>query len=78
MADTLLNYGKRIQYSVFECCLDKKRYRNLCDELEILAKQCRTDVNIRIFEIGRDDYAKNVVIGNPDFMSEEPENVIVI
>ena len=27
----------------------------------------------RIFEIGRDDYAKNVVIGNPDFMSEEPE-----
>lgn len=78
VSDTLLNYGKRIQYSVFECCLEKKRYRELCKELEILASQCKTDVNIRIFDIGKDDYAKSVMIGDPDFVSKEPENVIII
>ena len=28
VADILLNYGKRIQYSVFECRLDKKDIRS--------------------------------------------------
>ncbi len=78
VADILLNYGKRIQYSVFECRLDKKRYQELCDELKILANQCKEDINIRIFEIGKDEYAKGIVIGNPDFISAEPENVIII
>lgn len=29
IANLLENYGKRIQYSVFECYLDEKRYQKL-------------------------------------------------
>lgn len=78
VSDTLLNYGRRIQHSVFECDLEKQRYRKLCNELESLTKKCKEDVNVRIYEIGRDDYAKVVTFGTPDFISGEAERVIVI
>lgn len=33
IANLLENYGKRIQYSVFECDLDEKRYQKLYQEI---------------------------------------------
>ena len=33
IANILENYGKRIQYSVFECDLDEQRYRKLYGEI---------------------------------------------
>lgn len=33
IANILENYGKRIQYSVFECDLDEKRYTKLYQEI---------------------------------------------
>ena len=78
VADTLLNYGKRVQYSVFECTLDKAKYRRLYSELELIVKQCGEKINIRIFAIRKEDYAKTSILGIPDFILEDPEETIVI
>ena len=77
-ADTLLNYGRRVQFSVFECELGKAHYKKLCAELKKLVEQCGENVNICIFEINKNDYAKKVTFGNPQFVSAKSENVIVI
>ena len=78
VVDTLLNYGRRVQFSVFECELEKTHYKMLCTELEKLAEQCGEDINICIFEINRSDYEKKIVLGNPKFISVNSEDVIVI
>ncbi|MCX7771345.1 MAG: CRISPR-associated endonuclease Cas2 [Proteobacteria bacterium] len=33
IAEILKDYGKRVQYSVFECNLDKKQIKNMIDEV---------------------------------------------
>jgi CRISPR-associated protein Cas2 len=33
VADLLEGYGRRVQYSVFECMLPAKKYRELCSRL---------------------------------------------
>lgn len=78
VADTLLNYGKRVQYSVFECNLNKTKYQRLYSELERIVKQCGGEINIRIFAIRKEDYAKTAILGIPDFILEDPKDVIVI
>ncbi len=46
----LKNYGKHVQFSVFECDLDKKRYLELYGKLMKLMGDCE-DGNIRIYNL---------------------------
>ena len=39
IADELKSYGRRVQYSVFECELTEKRFRELYGKLSVLLQQ---------------------------------------
>ena len=58
VAKKLLDYGKRVQYSVFECDLDKKRYKEMYRELLKLLDGVE-DAGIRIYSLDRAAVSKN-------------------
>lgn len=74
----LENYGRRIQYSVFECELSGKRYRELLEKLTLLMEGVENG-NIYIYCICERCMEKKEMIGIPgkaiDFFTEK---VIVI
>lgn len=52
IAKLLEGYGKRVQYSVFECCLPGERYRELYQKLmEIICLGKDEEANIRIYPL---------------------------
>lgn len=62
IAKCLENYGKRIQYSVFECNIDEKRFRKLYSEI---AKLCvdMPDGSVRFYYICQKCKPKMRLIG---------------
>jgi len=48
--DVLKNYGERIQYSVFECNISRKEYKELRQKLEPLIDVEATD-NVRFYRL---------------------------
>ena len=68
VAKKLQDYGKRIQYSVFECEIGGKRYETLYRELCTIVDGAE-NVNIRIYHLGNDEEKKTVTIGDPEFVS---------
>ena len=70
IAKILADYGRRIQYSVFECDIDVKRYKKLYRELAKEAADLK-DGNIRFYELSEDAYQKTVTIGNSSYITEE-------
>lgn len=50
VAKELKNYGKRVQYSVFECHISKKQMIQLYEKL-LLIMQKEEEGNIRIYQI---------------------------
>ncbi len=73
----LKNYGKHIQFSVFECELSGKQYSTLYRELMGLM-QGQPEGNIRIYDLcGM--CSKNIrVIGVAEKQKEEEDEIIVI
>lgn len=63
IADTLLNYGRRVQYSVFECDITRAQYEELYQKLAILAAQDETG-SIRFYSICEKCRKLIVVFGN--------------
>lgn len=78
VAKELKNYGKRVQYSVFECNITKKRYGEMYTRLCKLT--VKMDVgNIKIYSICENCIEKISVIGVPDISSKyDDEEVIII
>lgn len=70
VAKCLENYGKRVQYSLFECELTKREYSKMYKEL-IERTENMKDGNIRIYQIDKDLIGKTVTIGDPDYVTEE-------
>lgn len=60
----LKNYGRHVQFSVFECEIDKKRYRQLYASLLHLMDGCE-EGNIRIYQICANCRKTIYTIGNP-------------
>lgn len=62
IAKRLENYGKRIQYSVFECDIDEKRFLKLYAEM---LKECEgmADGSVRIYYICKNCSPKMRQIG---------------
>ncbi len=62
IAKTLENFGKRVQYSVFECILDEAKYRELHEKLVLLMAGTK-EGSIRIYNLCASCQAKTLVIG---------------
>lgn len=78
IAKCLENYGKRIQYSVFECYIDEKRFQKLYSEI---AKECgdMSDGSVRFYYICQNCKPKMRLIGveKPGVFNDS-DDVIVI
>lgn len=78
IAKELSNYGRRIQYSVFECELDKSRFQKLYSSLCQLAASMENG-NIKIYQICENCQKKIQIIGIPNSDEKyKTEEVIVI
>lgn len=76
IAKLMENYGRRVQYSVFECRLDQGKYEEMYQKLMELL-QDEASASIRIYSICERCRQKLVIMGDSD-VQEEPEEVYVI
>ena len=78
IAKTLEGYGTRIQYSVFECRLTEKKYREMYRKLMQLMTD-KEDGSIRIYSVCENCEGKIRTIGGiPSQPEHSAEHVIVI
>lgn len=73
VANILEDYGKRVQYSVFECRLDEKTLAELIDKLKPFPE--RND-SIRVYQIC-EACLKRVILLGKGKMAEEPRFFVV-
>ena len=76
IASELQNYGKRVQYSVFECSLTEEKYQTLYKKLLGLCCGEETD-SIRIYPLCENCTNKIVTIGVLD-VKTEIDSIIII
>lgn len=75
VADLLEGYGERVQYSVFECVLDKGRYRQLRDRLK---KRINLEEDsIRIYPIVKSSLSKVKTWGAGNELTKPPGSTII-
>ncbi len=77
----LENYGKRVQYSVFECELDKKRFEELYLKLVHQMGTEETEDSIRIYSLCKNCVEKTAVIGvktGKDDLDSQLEEIFVV
>lgn len=74
IADTLSNYGKRVQYSVFECTLSAVQYQELYQKLADLVAEDE-EGSVRFYFLCERCSSKVTVMGMKE---EEPENEDVL
>lgn len=77
-AEILLDYGRRVQYSVFECEINRKQFEILYAKLAELSEGM-DDGNIRIYQIAKEEMQKIAILGNPSCIREDDlDDVVVI
>lgn len=78
LAKKLLNYGKRVQYSVFECDINRIVFRKCYEEMmELIDGQ--SEVSIRCYVIDKTAQGKMILLGDPEYiLSDIAEDVIFI
>ena len=71
----LESYGRRVQYSVFECFLNEKQLKQMYGSIKKLAKPNDGD-NVRAYWVPKESWGKGFTLGsNPP---EEPPNLYII
>ena len=76
---TLEGYGRRVQYSVFECDLDEKRYKELYGKLlRIMQGVEAQDGNICFYYICKICMGKKQIIGVPKKPEGWPDEEVII
>lgn len=79
IAKTLEGYGRRVQYSVFECDLSEKRYQELYKRLLSLMQEFEEqDGNICFYYICRNCIGKKKIIGIPQEPEGYPDDDVII
>lgn len=73
VANILEDYGKRVQYSVFECRLDDKTLSKLLAKLKPFAKG---NDSIRVYQICEACLKKVILLGRAE-LTEEPRFLVV-
>ena len=77
-AEILLDYGRRVQYSVFECEISRKQFEVLYAKLADLSEGM-DDGNIRIYQIAKEEMQKIAILGNSSCIREDDlDDVVVI
>lgn len=78
IAKCLENYGKRIQYSVFECDIDEKRFKKLYGEVVKLCGDM-PEGNIRFYYICQNCRPKMKMIGQekPGVFRDNDDVIVV-
>lgn len=74
IADLLEGYGKRVQYSVFECVLSRPKYRELQKRLKYVFKS--EEDNIRFYSVSRHTFDQVEAWGGPP-ITEAPSSIVV-
>lgn len=77
VANILENYGKRIQYSVFECDLEEKRYKKLYQEI-VEETADMTDGSVRFYYLCANCMPKMRLIGEEKTSVFKSDKIIVI
>ena len=78
LAKKLLNYGKRVQYSVFECDINSTVFRK-CYEDMVRIIDGKSEVSIRCYYIDKTAQGKIIILGDPEYVSGDvSEDVIFI
>ncbi|HOK79950.1 MAG TPA: CRISPR-associated endonuclease Cas2 [bacterium] len=61
VAKVLENYGARVQYSVFECILEKEKFFELQEQLKKIIESCQD--SIRFYQLCEGCLKKAEIIG---------------
>lgn len=75
--EKLKGYGRHIQYSVFECDISASQFRQLCKELEGII-ETKPETHIRIYYLDKNAKDNIVVMGDVNYIGEEPDDIIFI
>lgn len=76
---TLEGYGRRVQYSVFECDLNEKRYQELYGRLLVFMQDVEAqDGNICFYYICKNCIGKKQIIGVPKKPGGCPDDEIIV
>ncbi len=75
IADTLKNFGQRVQYSVFECRLNEKRWKSMYGQL--VKMPLEADDSIRLYPLCENCAVKIRIIGTPG-RPNHPSNLIIV
>jgi CRISPR-associated protein Cas2 len=67
LAAELENWGRRVQYSVFECDLDQRSTALLIKRMRQMSK---TGDSIRIYQVCENCFGKSVVLGGKSFNTD--------
>ncbi len=80
VAKEMENYGKRVQYSVFECRISEKQLRTLYQKLAVIMQE-EKEGSVRIYTICGNCEAKIQIIGVnqiEDALTEEEEGLFIV
>lgn len=75
IAELLEGYGRRVQLSVFEACLETYQVEELCDRLQRRIQP--TEDHIRIYPLSRHTQATVLVLGSGQIPLEPPLSTVV-
>ncbi|MGF1539295.1 MAG: CRISPR-associated endonuclease Cas2 [Pleurocapsa sp.] len=75
ISDLLEGYGSRVQYSVFECVLNKQQYKQLCSRLQKIIKL--DEDNIRVYPITRHTLEQVETWGVGNQLTKPPSSIII-
>ena len=70
VAQTCLNYGQRVQYSVFECEVNKNQYYQLKKQLEAIMNMKEDSIRFYRIHEPTDDYIEHMGIKEPEDFDE--------
>jgi CRISPR-associated protein Cas2 len=74
MSNSLLDFGVRIQESVFECCLDGELYDRMLERLEKIPLQDQD--RVRIYRVCADCVERVQIFGVGDVTQDPPYYLI--
>jgi CRISPR-associated protein Cas2 len=74
LANFLEGYGRRVQYSVFECFISLDEMRQLYEQVQRRVKP--TEDNVRFYWISREAVTRVLTIGSP--APEAPPDTYII
>lgn len=76
---TLEGYGRRVQYSVFECDLTEKRYQELYGKLLLIMQGVEAQYgNICLYYICKNCIGKKRIIGVPKKPEGYPDEEVIV